>query len=104
MTVIALWPTSAPARAVTQIDAVVEHVPLTQVLRRRGRQDQPGVSHRVLVVEGHPNGVKYDERIEKMSFCFGVLAGPATAIFPFRTALFGDGQPFRRPGQSIDPG
>jgi hypothetical protein len=47
-----------PTRGVTQVDLAVEQLPQPQVLGQRGRQNHPGVGHRVLVVEGHANGVQ----------------------------------------------
>ncbi len=38
---------------IPQVDVLVEELPQTQVLGQRGGQDQPGVGHEALVVEGH---------------------------------------------------
>jgi hypothetical protein len=46
------------ARAVTQIDHLVGQCFQPQVLGQRSGQQQPGISHRVLVVEGHSDPVK----------------------------------------------
>jgi hypothetical protein len=46
------------AGRVAQVDVVVEQLPQAEVLGQRGRQDQPGVGHRMLVVEGHGQGVE----------------------------------------------
>ena len=42
----------------TQIDMGVEQASQTQMLRQRRGQDQPGISHRVTVVEGHREPVE----------------------------------------------
>jgi len=44
--------------SVSQIDVVVEQLPQAEVLGQRGRQDEPGVGHQSLVVEGHRDGVE----------------------------------------------
>jgi len=46
------------AGRVAQVDVVVEELPETEVLGQRCRQDQPGVGHRMLVVEGHADAVE----------------------------------------------
>jgi len=46
------------AGRVAQVDVVVEELAEAEVLGQRGRQGQPGAGHRVLVVEGHGDGVE----------------------------------------------
>jgi len=43
---------------VAQVDVVVEQLPQAKVLGEGGRQDEPGVGHQALVVEGHRDGVE----------------------------------------------
>ncbi len=46
------------AGRVAQVDVVVEERQQAEMLGQGGRQDQPGVGHRMLVVEGHGHGVE----------------------------------------------
>jgi len=43
---------------VAQVDVVIEQLPQAEVLGEGGRQDEPGVGHQSLVVEGHGYGVE----------------------------------------------
>jgi hypothetical protein len=47
-----------PARRVAQVDELVEQLAQAQMLGQGGRGDQPGVGHRMIVVEGHADGVE----------------------------------------------
>jgi len=42
----------------TQIDVLLEQALQTEVLGQRGRVDQPGVRHQMLIIEGHADGVE----------------------------------------------
>jgi len=55
---MALSPTWAWPGASPEVDVVVEQLTQAQVQGQGGRQQEPGVGHRVGVVEGHDQGVQ----------------------------------------------
>jgi hypothetical protein len=46
------------AGGVPQVDVLIDQLAQAEMLSEGGRQDQPGVGHRVLVVEGHREPVE----------------------------------------------
>jgi len=51
-------PDVRPARGVTEIDMLIEQFPHAEMLRQRGRQDQPGITDEAVIVEVHRQAVK----------------------------------------------
>jgi hypothetical protein len=84
--------------------AVVDQFPESELLRQRGRQHQPRVGHRVLIIEGHHNAVKTARRSHQEDALLNRDdVGLVTLIIPIQRAFFAD---TRTPSSnaSVDPG
>lgn len=91
ITVIALRPTFA--RGVAEIDMLGEQFSQAEMLRQRGRQDQPGVTDQTVIIEVHCQAVKgvRDRTHREGVLDFWEDSGFAITILPGQDTFSADG-------------
>ena len=99
-----LVPHVRAAGRIPQIDPLVDQVAQLEMLGERGRQHQPRIRHRMLVIEDHIDTVEAVQRSHREDALLNRDdIGVVTVIIPVQRAFFAD-LPAHTQSASVDPG